>query len=87
LVLENHLTLWHYSGIKCPLDTSLLNFQVIESCLCLKQLYADRVIEYKRTALAAHPSMVKSIKASLGLFAGIYWKDFEQQLISENEQD
>lgn len=84
-ILEKHLVQWHFSGIKYSLNYEELDFSLVVAGRCLMQLYIDRVIEYKRISLAKHPALINGVKASLGIFADVYWNDFEQLLISEND--
>lgn len=83
-ILEHHLIQWHFSGIKYALNAEDLDFSFVTVDPCLTQLYVDRVIEYKRISLAKHSALINGVKSSLGMFAAVYWKDFEQFLISEN---
>lgn len=76
-VLESHLMAWHYSGVNYTLKTDNLAFATINSNNCLKQLYVDRIIEYKKNELAQLPIFQPAVKASLGWFASTLWGDFE----------
>lgn len=82
-VLENQLKTWHYSGIAYLLPVQDLTMEAVVSHPCLYQLYIDRVIEYKRLPLANHPLLNRGIHASLGMFAAVYWNDFQQQAIEK----
>ena len=82
-ILEKHLMQWHYSGIKYTLRPESLDFSTVISNTCLEQLYIDRVNTYKKISLAKHPALDKGLKASLGIFADVFWKDFDQTLFSE----
>lgn len=79
-VLERCLEVWHYSGIQYLLPVHDLSFDVVVSDKCLYQLYIDRIIQSKRLPLAKHPRLIGGIHASLGIFAAVYWKEFEQYL-------
>ncbi|MBE7173549.1 MAG: hypothetical protein INR73_23455 [Williamsia sp.] len=83
-VLENHLKAWHYSGVNYSLPVHELSFDVVVSHPCLYQLYIDRVIEYRRLPLAEHPQLISGVRASLGMFAAVYWNEF-QQVIQKDE--
>ncbi len=67
---------WHYSSMRFPLDTGELSFEVIHSDDCLRQLYANRIIEYKKLKLAEHPACYETVKASLGMYGEVLWKEF-----------
>jgi hypothetical protein len=84
-VLENHLKTWHYSGISYPLPAAELDFEVLASSPSLFQLYIDRVILYKNISLAKHPALKGKVNASLGLYAAVFWDEFKQATITENE--
>jgi hypothetical protein len=83
-VLEKRLAAWHFSGVKYALPVNDLHFDVILSNPCLYQLYMDRVIENKSLPLARHPSLKEGVKASLGMYAGVYWNEFQQSITVEN---
>ncbi|RYE24810.1 MAG: hypothetical protein EOP51_06145 [Sphingobacteriales bacterium] len=76
-MLETILTRWHYSGIKYELDTSKLATDMITSNSCLKQLYVNRIIEYRKMRLAQHPAFVHTVTANMGIYAGEFWNDFK----------
>ncbi len=77
-VLENQLTQWHYSGINYPLEISRLDFELLSSDPCLRQLYVNRIIDYKNMSLAKHAACKELVKASLGMFAKEFWNDFKK---------
>ncbi|MGB8191506.1 MAG: hypothetical protein WCF67_06280 [Chitinophagaceae bacterium] len=85
-ILVNHLKQWHYSGIAYPLPADELDFTVVSGNDCLRQLYIDRVIEYKNAALAANPALAEGVKAGMGIFTAVYWSGFKQAT-PENEPD
>jgi hypothetical protein len=80
-ILERHLMQWHYSGVQYALQVELLGFESIIADECLRQLYVDRVIEYKRVSLAIHPSLAREIKAALGMYTNTFWNDLLKQEI------
>jgi hypothetical protein len=84
-ILENHLLIFHYSGIAYSMPVSGLNFTSIIADHCTHQLYVDRVIENKRMALAKHTAITSGVKAALGIYADIFWKDFKHELKTEDE--
>ena len=76
-ILEKHLATWHYSAVGYDLKDSTLDFEVINNSPCLKQLYLDRVIEKKAQNLAKIPIINQGIKATLGMYSTVFWKEFE----------
>jgi hypothetical protein len=83
-LLTAQLVTWHYSGIAFPLPGAQLCFDVVDSNKCLQQLYVNRVIEYKRLALADHPALTASVRASLGLFSNHFWTDLKHDPITKS---
>ena len=75
-ILEGHLCAWHYSRINYELEMNLA-FANIQKNDCLMQLYTNRIIRYKRKDLAFQEIFYPQVKASLGMHAGHFWKDFE----------
>jgi hypothetical protein len=82
-LLEQLLHKWHYSGIKYELEPEALDFEQIASDPCTMQLYVNRVIEYKKLKLSAHPVCAAQVKSSLGMYTGELWKAFKL----ENEHE
>lgn len=78
-VLETHLKTWHYSGVRYPLPAAGLDFSFLTASPPWQQLYADRVIQYKRGDLANHPALAQSVAASLGHYAPQLWSDFKPE--------
>jgi MoxR-vWA-beta-propeller ternary system protein len=76
-VLEAHLQVWHYSGIDYPLNQEALDFDVIFSNPCTKQLYIDRMMERKALLLAEIPLLKQEVKICLGDYGKILWKEFK----------
>ena len=83
-ILENHLLTFFYSGVNYSLPINELKIFSIPASPCLYQLYIDRIIEYKKIELAKHPLLVNGVKSSLGMYAGVYWKEFQQSVTIEN---
>ncbi len=81
-ILEKILSQWHYSGINYPLAIEKLDFAVIDSDNCLKQLYINRIIENKKIHLAKLPHFKDTILANLGIYGKEFWKEFSL----ENQQ-
>lgn len=75
-VLAAHLKVWHFSGVNYELAIDKLAYNVITSNACLKQLYIDRIIKFKKMKLATHQLFVSGVKASLGWYAEALWRDF-----------
>ncbi len=75
-ILEKILSQWHYSGINSPLEIDKLDFTVIDSDDCLRQLYINRIIENKSLNLAKLPPFKDNILANLGIYGKEFWKEF-----------
>ncbi len=70
-ILEKMLEKWHYSGIKYALEIEKLDFETIENDLCVKQMYANRVIFYKKNALFQHPILQPLLLANFGIHSQV----------------
>jgi len=77
-LLEFHLGIWHYSGIRHSMPKLKPAFDVVLSDQCLRQLYIDRVITYKNLSLAKNPLLKPYIHAVLGIYADEYWREFSK---------
>ena len=75
-ILEEQLSIWHYSALNYPLHVERLNFDTILINQCLYRLYINRIINLKKLSFAQHPIFYPQVKASLGLFDNIFWKEF-----------
>ncbi|MFN3379934.1 MAG: hypothetical protein ACK41O_10800 [Runella zeae] len=75
-MLEEQLSIWHYSALSYPLHVEKLNFDTILTNQCLYRLYINRIIDFKKISFAQHPVFYSQVKASLGLFDNIFWKEF-----------
>jgi hypothetical protein len=74
--LEKIAYKWHYSSIRYPLEIERLSFEFINSDNCLRQMYVNRIIEYKKLKLAEHSACHELVKASLGIHGKELWKEF-----------
>jgi hypothetical protein len=74
-LLENHLQVWHYSGIGYPLEAASLALDTYLNNPCLKRLYIDRVIEYRDKKRLLAPGIEALVKADLGNFTSYFWKE------------
>lgn len=74
-ILEGHLKQWHYSAIGFPLETEMLDLEVVLGNKCLKQLYVDRIIRNKSKSLAKIPTLTEQVIASMGDYASYFWRD------------
>ncbi len=77
VILEKHLTKWHYSGISYPLHIDLLDFEPILAHPHLIQMYVDKVMALKRLDLANHPALTAYVRASMGMYSPELWGAFE----------
>lgn len=75
-ILEDLLHRWHYSGVPYPLNVERLDFTVVVADKCLHTLYTNRIVGYKKLALAKHATFVNSIRASMGIYGMQLWKEF-----------
>jgi hypothetical protein len=76
-LLERLLNTWHYSALYHTVDPEVLNFKGIQESPCVLQLYSDRIIRFKKIALAQHPACKDTVRASLGIFAEDFWKNYK----------
>lgn len=81
--LELILTSWHYSAIAYKQTIGELDFEIIVLNPCLLQLYADRVIKYKRLKLAQHGAMQAMIQANLGAHKTAFWSEYNIPINNE----
>lgn len=75
VTIENMLRVWHYSGIGSHASNDQLSFAEINANECLLQLYTDRVIEKKDLQRAQHPAIATQVRASMGNYAQVFWKE------------
>lgn len=75
--LEDLLYKWHFSAVNYDLNTENLNMHNIASNLCLRQLYANRIIEYKKAKLAVHPVFAGIIAGNISIFEKELWTDLK----------
>jgi hypothetical protein len=78
-VLERKLVPWHYSAVTHPLTIEALDFSFVDDP-CLRQLYAERIIDNRKLSLALHPAFRDYISAQLGLYGHTLWNDFKQNI-------
>ena len=74
-ILEKMLEKWHYSGIKYDFEIEKLDFEIIEKDLCVKQMYVNRVVFYKKNKLTEHPILQPLLLANVGIHAGVLIKN------------
>jgi MoxR-vWA-beta-propeller ternary system domain bpX4 len=75
--LEGILICWHYSGINHSLPIKNLDFTITTDVHhCLHHLYVNRIIEYKKLALALIPPFENTVKALMGIYGKDLWKEF-----------
>ncbi|MBO6516588.1 MAG: hypothetical protein JJ975_08555 [Bacteroidia bacterium] len=77
-VLHRHLMVWHYSYIKQIKEVGELNFDIFFKSDTLRQLYVDRIIEYKNEVLANHPACISYVKANMGMYKQHFWPALTQ---------
>jgi hypothetical protein len=76
-VLEKLTEQWHYSGMRCDLLPENLDFEHIVSDPCVLQLYANRIIDYRKLKLSLHPACREAVKSSLGMYGEALWNEFK----------
>lgn len=77
-ILEQKLAQWPYSAIgyqTIELDEIIINQQIKDDCL--RQLYANRIIEQKASNYLTIPKLYQQVKASMGMYSTTFWNDFE----------
>ena len=74
-VLEEHLRIWHFSGVGYRLEPATLSWDIVLSHACVKQLYIDRVVMRKARALAELPLLRPGVSATLGNWPDHFWKE------------
>lgn len=76
-VLDETLRRFHYSAIGGGADTGApgYDFSAITDNLCLKQLYADRVMEYRNIKLAVNETVKMILAESLGHHKTYFWPE------------
>jgi len=84
-VLEAKLSQWHYSGIKYQLNVDELSMNNIFSAPCLRQLYINRIIDYKRIPLAMHAPCKKWVLANIGDYGNEYWNEFKLETLINDQ--
>lgn len=82
-LFDTRLHLWHYSGIGYDLDLDALNMEMVAGNDCLMQLYANRVVEKRDRKRAMIPALYQWLKAGMGIYATLFWK--ELKTVVENE--
>lgn len=75
VVLEDHLKTWHFSGVGYRQDVGALNWDIVFSDACVKQLYIDRIVMRKARALAVLPLLRPEVMAALGDCADHFWEE------------
>ncbi|WP_052599572.1 hypothetical protein [Aureispira sp. CCB-QB1] len=76
-ILENIISIWHYSAIGYSIEYTNINFSTIPQSPCLYQLYIDRIIERKVHSLAELAIFKAGIQASLGWHSQLFWSDLK----------
>lgn len=77
-ILEALLKEWHYSGLLSDVEIIAPTFNEAFDDKCLMQMYTDRVIDRKKLIIAKNEYVFPWVSASLGDYAEIYWKEFNQ---------
>ncbi len=79
-ILESFLVQWHYSAFNYPIEETNLDFGPIISNDCLRQLYCDRIINYKAFKRARQEAIGPYVTGSLGDYGDVFWKDIKTTL-------
>lgn len=68
---------WHYSSIGISFEIEKTDFSIVLRNDCLRQLYADRIIERKDIRLAECPVWKEIIQGNMGLYVEHFWKELK----------
>lgn len=74
-LLGNHLTIWHYSGIRRQPEIPEFNLEIILKSLCLTQLYVDRIIKREASIYFENEKLRELVIASLGDYRTAFWSE------------
>ncbi len=77
--LENIIRLFHYSAISYGWNEDQLDFSCIRSNPFMLNLYAERVMHFKKISLANRGCIKPVVKSSLGIYAPELWPEFAHQ--------
>lgn len=76
-ILEQHLQQFHFSAIGFDLETENLDYQIIFSNDCLKQLFLDRVVARENYKLAEKPEINALLLANFGDYKKEFWNELK----------
>lgn len=76
-ILNHHLQQFHFSAVGFDIDIETLDYQIIFSNTCLKQLFLDRVVAKKDYKLAEKPEINALLLANFGDYKKEFWKELK----------
>jgi MoxR-vWA-beta-propeller ternary system domain bpX4 len=79
-LVEVELKRWNYSAIQSSLIFSTEEVEPFVQSNGMRQLYCNRIINYKNIKLAFLPLLLPLVKANLGIFANELWTEFNTEL-------
>lgn len=74
-ILEKYLFKFHYSAIGFDVDLEQINFEIIYSNDCLKQLYIDRIVERKAIKFTESNFIKEQLQIGFGDYKKIFWAE------------
>jgi len=78
LILEDFMKTWHYSGIPYLSSYDGLDFNIVQSDNCLKQLYVNRIIDFNKIEWTSCPELKETILSNLGIFGNKLWAAYKE---------
>ena len=76
-ILESFLIQWHYSAVNYSIEETKLDFNAVVSNDCIRQLYADRIIDHKAFRRARQAAIRPYVVGSLGDYEDVFWNNFK----------
>jgi MoxR-vWA-beta-propeller ternary system domain bpX4 len=74
-ILEAIANTWSYAAIAVNTDMKLVNETVLANNECYKQLYAQRVVHFKKLNQLQIPIVQQTIKNNMGIYTNVFWKE------------
>ena len=74
-ILKQKLQQFHYSAIGFDLDNASIDLQLLFSDKCFKQLYLDRITQYRAIQWTSIPIVKQSILENLGNHKTHFWRE------------
>lgn len=78
-LLVKQLEIWNYSAISYSgIDYANCIFTNVHENECLKQMYVNRIIEFKNRKMAQLETFLPLVKSALGIYADTFWSGFSE---------